>query len=334
MAFGSNTFAPVGASVQTALCDEVGNAMLIKFATANKPSTKAGYAVGCIGIDTTTGATYVNVGTIASCSFVSISTGPTGDLILADNDYISFGTTTTTPATKVTLTFDKAVTGIGQFKIGDLSTAQVLNTNPGSGVAGSAINILHSAGPGDCDDLIGSYAKVAVGGAGDSGLTLVGSAPRAYINAGTASAAYGCQPWAKHLGTGTVTAMSGLSAALILNDAEAFTATNSINAGHFHVFTVAGAANGTVTSGNFDGIMVEVYPNVTGLGSMLHLAQDGTTVIGAAIKIGGTKITNILDVAVGDGAVVGAGTYSTADGYLVIKVGANTYRIPFFTAVD
>jgi hypothetical protein len=32
--------------------------------------------------------------------------------------------------------------------------------------------------------------------------------------------------------------------------------------------------------------------------------------------------------------VVGSGTYSTADGYLIIKVGANTYRMPFFTAVD
>ena len=35
-----------------------------------------------------------------------------------------------------------------------------------------------------------------------------------------------------------------------------------------------------------------------------------------------------------DCAVVGAGTYSTADGYFKVKVGANSYRIPFFTAVD
>jgi len=35
-----------------------------------------------------------------------------------------------------------------------------------------------------------------------------------------------------------------------------------------------------------------------------------------------------------DCATVGAGTYSTADGYFTIKVGANTYRMPFFTAVD
>jgi hypothetical protein len=32
--------------------------------------------------------------------------------------------------------------------------------------------------------------------------------------------------------------------------------------------------------------------------------------------------------------VVGAGTYSTADGYFLVRVGASTYRVPFFTAVD
>jgi hypothetical protein len=35
-----------------------------------------------------------------------------------------------------------------------------------------------------------------------------------------------------------------------------------------------------------------------------------------------------------DCATVGAGTYSTAEGYFTVKVGANTYRMPFFTGVD
>jgi hypothetical protein len=35
-----------------------------------------------------------------------------------------------------------------------------------------------------------------------------------------------------------------------------------------------------------------------------------------------------------DCATVGAGTYSTADGYFSVKVGANVYRVPFFTTVD
>lgn len=32
--------------------------------------------------------------------------------------------------------------------------------------------------------------------------------------------------------------------------------------------------------------------------------------------------------------VVGAGTYSTADGYFLVKVGASTYRVPFFAGTD
>jgi hypothetical protein len=32
--------------------------------------------------------------------------------------------------------------------------------------------------------------------------------------------------------------------------------------------------------------------------------------------------------------VVGAGTYSTADGYMLVRVAGSTYRVPFFTAVD
>jgi len=35
-----------------------------------------------------------------------------------------------------------------------------------------------------------------------------------------------------------------------------------------------------------------------------------------------------------DCATVSGGTYSTAEGYFTVKVGANTYRIPFFTGID
>lgn len=256
-----------------------------------------------------------------------------------DNSVLSLGTTTTTAATKISLEFDKTTTGIGQIIMGSTSVPQVLNANPGAAVVGQQINLLHSAGAGDCDDLYGSYTKVAITGDGDSGTTLVGSAPRAYVGTagGTtvAQEVYGTQPWVKHSGTGACVAMSGVSAALILNDAEAFTATNSINAGHFHVKTTDGAANGTVTSNNFDGLFVEIYDNVTGLDSMLHLTQNGTETITSAIKIGGADYTNVLEFSgAGDGVVISGGTYTSADGYLVIKVGDNTYRVPFFAGTD
>jgi hypothetical protein len=295
-------------------------------------STTAVVGKALTGYSSTTGAIS------ASDTIVGAISKLNGNMAVSNRlDDVAFtlGTTLTNAATNVSLEFDKTTTGIGQLKLGDTSNPQVLNTNPGASVIAHTINVLHSAGAGDCTDLVGSYSKVAIQGDGDADTTLVGSAPRAYVLAGTAKEVYGVQPWAKHVGTGTVTAMSATSSMLLLNDAEAFTATNSINSGHFHVSTVSGAANGTVTSSNFDGVMIEVYPNVTGLQSMLHLAQDGTTTITSAIKIGGADYTNAFEFgSEGDAVVVGSGTYSTADGYLVIKVGSSTYRIPFFTGTD
>jgi hypothetical protein len=231
-------------------------------------------------------------------------------------------------------TINSTTTGIN---VGTYATPITLVANPGALVIGEAINILHSAGAGDCDDLVGGYWKVAVSGSGDSGLTPVAGAFRAYINAGTASEVYAIQPWAKHIGTGTVTAMSGVSAALVLNDADAFTATNSINAGHFHIKTVAGAANGTVTSGNFDGVMVEMYPNVTGMRSFLNMANDGTTAVTTAIRISGAANVNAaitFDAAATDKCVT-ANTTSlnglTPHFAIKILVGTVPYWIPVFS---
>jgi len=179
-----------------------------------------------------------------------------------------------------------------------------LIVNPGSAVIGEKITMNHSLGAGDCDDLIASYSKVDISGDGDSGLTAVGLASRAYVSAGAAQEVYGSQPWAKHAGVGSMLAMSGLSAALILNDAEAFESTNSINAGHFHIKTYAGAANGAVTSNNFDGVMIEIYGAVLGLRAGLNIAVStatgiesfvrGTGIATTGIDISGATLTNEL----------------------------------------
>lgn len=47
------------------------------------------------------------------------------------------------------------------------------------------------------------------------------------------------------------------------------------------------------------------------------------------------SIVNLIEFAAASAcAVVSAGTYSTADGYFVVKVAGSTYRVPFFSAVD
>jgi hypothetical protein len=263
---------------------------------------------------------------------INVTGAMTNSLLLPDDAPMLIGTTTGTAATNISMEFDETTTGIGLMTMGSVSVPMVLNTNPGADVIGSTINILHSAGAGDNANLYGSYSKVAIQGDGDADTTLVGSAPRAYVLAGVADEVYGSQPWAKHVGTGTVQAMSGLSALLSVNDAEAFTATNSINAGHFHVKTASGAANGAITSNNFDGVMVEIYDNVTGLDSMLHLVQNGTETIESAIKIGGADFTNALEFSgAGDGVVLSAvADAADSDAYLVVDINGTKYQLPLY----
>jgi hypothetical protein len=255
-------------------------------------------------------------------------------LLLSNGATLSLGSTTTTAETKITLSFDETTSGIGQFAMGSISVPMVLNTNPGAAVVASSVNVLHSAGAGNCDDLIASYEKVAVSGAGDSGLTLVGTASRAYVGTAVdsttvASQCYGAQPWASHYGTGAITAMSGLSAKVDVNTGN-FTAT-TVNAGHFHI---EGAA--TVT-GQFDGVMIEAYPDVTCMDSALALIVDAGAVVTSAIRISGT-MTNVFKLDVTTGVVTnalvpseapGAGTVG-ADKAIVVDIGGTPYYIALY----
>ncbi len=218
---------------------------------------------------------------------------------VSDDCALTFGTTVDTAETKITVEFDETSTGIGQIIMGSLAAPQVLNANPGATVVGETINILHSAGAGDCGDLIGAYVKTAVSGDGDAGTTVVGHASRAYVGTAVdsttvASQFYASQPWVSHYGTGAVTAMSGLSAKCDVNTGN-FTAT-TVNAGHFHI---EGAS--TVTSSMFDGVMIEVYPDVTCLDAGLRIAVDTGATVTAAIAVDGATTDFVKFAADGSG---------------------------------
>jgi len=238
-------------------------------------------------------------GALTASSFTS-----DGAVKLLNDQILTLGTTTTNAETKITLGFDETTSGIGYFKLGDLSNPQVLNANPGAAVAGSIVNVNHTLGAGDCDDLIGSYSKVNVIGDGDSGITIVGDAPRAYVgltggaNNSVADEAYGSQPWARHQGTGAITAMSGLSAKIDVG-ADNFTA-STINAAHLHI---DGAS--TVT-GQFDGMMVEVYPTVASLDNAIKVAVDAGATVQTGLALSGTFASS--DIQVSSGAKIFTGT--------------------------
>ena len=233
----------------------------------------------------------------------------------ASGDFAVLGNTTIGNAFTDTLTINCPST------IGSISTPITLAVNPGATVATDTVNILHSAGAGDCNDLLGRYTKVAISGDGDSGLTLVASAPKAYVLGGTtvAKEIYASQPWAKHTGTGTITAMSALSA-LVDVDTGAFTA-STVNAGHFHI---TGAA--TVT-GQFDGVMIEVYPDVTCLDSAQAIAVDSGAVVASAQRFSG-DYTSFLNFAAANTAVVISGTVASGNGAkIAIMIAGTPYYI-------
>jgi hypothetical protein len=206
---------------------------------------------------------------------------------------------------------------------GIFAIAETLAASPGATVIPFNVTINHSAGAGDCDDLVSGYFKANVTGAGDSGLTAVANASRMYVGAaGTdttvISQAYGTQAWAKHYGTGAITAMSGLSALVDVNTGN-FTA-STINAGHFHI-----EGEATVTA-QFDGVMIEVYPDVTCLDSCLALMVDGAATVGAAIRLSGTTTDFLKFAATGScGATTSDPSVGSANTWIQCHIGATIF---------
>jgi hypothetical protein len=231
------------------------------------------------------------------------------------------------------------------ISIGNLTDGAV-EVTPDASVIPFQVYLSHASGAGDCDDISASYLRIDVTGDGDAGLTPATIACRAYIgSAGTdttvANEVYALQPWVKHTGTGTVAAMSAVSAALRLNTGT-FTSTNSINAGHFHVIDLTNSTSGAqgveVTSNNYNCVMMEVYPGVHNLGSVLQLSVDGATdVVGAWLKFtGGGKVTYFANISgASDCVVIGSTMHHSPetvaeDAFLVIKIGATAYNIPLY----
>jgi len=109
--------------------------------------------------------------------------------------------------------------------------------------------------------------------------------------------------------------MSGLSAKCDVNTGN-FTA-STVNAGHFHI---EGAA--TVT-GQFDGVYIEVYEDVTCLDSVLKLSVVSGATVAAAIAVKGDPVVflDLTNATEGTGAVFDkvSAASDTIIGNLVIR---------------
>jgi hypothetical protein len=242
----------------------------------------------------------------ARADFAAINATSIGATTPGSGVFTTISSTGNSTVTDLIIANASSTSGIGSISLGSISTAKALKVNPGATVVGETINISHTLGAGDCDDLLASYKKISVLGDGDSGLTAVGDAPRVYVgltggsNNSVASAAYASQPWVKHGGTGAITAMSGVSAMLDVG-AENFTA-NTVNAGHFHI---QGAGD---VAAQYDGVMIEAYPDVDTMDSLLALVADSGADVATAIRIVGSSAS---EMTLSSGAKIYTGTAAT-----------------------
>ncbi len=80
----TNLFAAKNSTVEVALSDVNGNAVLAKGLAASLPSAVAGYAIGCDFFATDTGAHYFNTGSATSCTFGLVGTVTAGSVNTAE----------------------------------------------------------------------------------------------------------------------------------------------------------------------------------------------------------------------------------------------------------
>ncbi len=88
------------------------------------------------------------------------------------------------------------------------------------------------------------------------------------------------------------------------------------------------------------GIQFNSGTTLTGVADWIFLAKEGnlTDPADAFVRVadtaGGGWANFLFDVPTGSPAVLASETYSTSDGYFLIKHNGNTFRMPFYTAVD
>ena len=159
-----------------------------------------------------------------------------------------------------------------------------------------------------------------------------------YAANGTNGGIEGLEILARNTGTGATNALvKGMNVT-----AENKTGAGQVTSMQTAMFTLKN--NGVVATSNY-GVEIQdesqgTNPTATALLRFSTSAVNPASgAVPAAINIASKNtagITNLIyaESETLDCATIGNGTYSTAEGYFTIKVGANTYRIPFFSGTD
>ena len=127
--------------ISHAFSNEVGDFTLVKCATADIPSAVAGYAIGCILMNTTTGGLYVNTGTAASVTFTLLEDAG-GNFTLP---ITASGTATTGNEFAITSTVTSGTVFLGTVATATFTTGgEVYLANMNAAVAGNGLAVVTS----------------------------------------------------------------------------------------------------------------------------------------------------------------------------------------------
>ena len=232
---------------------------------------------------------YENIGSAAVPNWTVVNNGTPQPLL--DDDALTFGTVTATPATSVTLSYDKTASGLGKFVIGTNAVPQVV-TAAATGVIKvyeSAVNATAASAAG-LTDLILDYQKLRVTGAGNANLTPVVLRPQLIVgvtggaNNSAISEGYTIQGGLYHAGTGAVTGQLTFISGVIDIGSDNFTAGSGVNG-------IDLAIQGTATlTGTLNGISVDVKTGCKVGSAFIANCQTTTT---SGLTITGSPVSEI-----------------------------------------
>ena len=107
---GTGIFANSDGNIYVGIVDESNNALFVKCATGYIPSSVAGYAMGCLLLDTTTGYVYSNTGSTSSATWTQLASGGYSGTLPATVTDASTTTTTSLAYTQNLVTTGSGIT--------------------------------------------------------------------------------------------------------------------------------------------------------------------------------------------------------------------------------
>ncbi len=330
---GSNFFTPLNANIDVALTDkDNGNATLIRCTAANMPSAVAGYAVGCLGQATDSGANFVNTGSVTSATFTQLDTALAGAATsLVDSSQLTVVSTVHTATAVNNLSVQNSAAGAvsanaiilkpagtdsaislaivpkgptGIITLGAIDTTGAINVGIATTAATAGVNILSAAGVSSTQTVeIGGSTSATAGGKVvniANGIPGVGTTNAVAIGTGgtttgTVGVTLGSVGAAAH--TTLIQGGNGTGASAGLKLAVAIAGDILIGAVAQTGDIIVGSSSGTQTVklGNGAGISTINIANLSVVGANLNVATAAT----------GAGITDTVAISTGNAAATG-----------------------------